>query len=154
MKDKTLLRTILLTLLFNLFAQAEAVAQKTLEETTATFFEALAESPDKALEYARDMALAIPGQDAQWAADTEQIRPTLAALGEYKGYEKMNEVTVGQSYKRLRFLLKYEKAPVVLNLQLYRPKDVWKIKGSQWQMVFEDEWERNTGLSEHKRNGL
>lgn len=146
MKQKTLFRTILLTLVLSCWASVDMIAQKTADEVTATFFETFAESPERAMDYLRDAGSHPFMEQSEWMTTSKETRANLSTLGDYRGYEKINEINVGESYKLMRYLLKYQKTPVVLNMMLYRPDAEWKIMFSEWELRLDDEFNDNTKL--------
>jgi hypothetical protein len=60
-------------------------------------------------------------------------------IGEYYGYEKINESTYGTSVIQYTYLVKYERQPIKFQFRFYRPDKKWKTQGFEFEVDFLDE---------------
>ncbi len=102
-------------------------AQTTTEEFTNEFFTLYKNSVEKAFVFlTRDI---LKKEDKQTKENLiRQFVNNVEGEGEYFGNEKIDEKNIGNSLKRLTFIIKHEKNPIRLILIFYKPKDKWELK--------------------------
>ncbi len=102
-------------------------AQTTTEEFTNEFFNLYKNSAEKAFVFlTRDI---LKKEDKQTKENlTRQFVNNVEGEGEYFGNEKIDEKNIGNSLKRLTFIIKHEKKPIRLSFIFYKPKDKWELR--------------------------
>ena len=60
------------------------------------------------------------------------FRNTLSLLGDYYGYKLFHEAVIQDLYIIRYYILKYERQPILLKLEFYRPNDSWVINGMEF----------------------
>ena len=102
-------------------------AQTTTEEFTNEFFTLYKNSAEKAFDYlTRDL---LEKADKQTIENLKiQFVNNVAGEGGYFGNEKIDEKNIGNSLKRLTFIIKHEKRPIRLSFIFYKPKEKWELK--------------------------
>lgn len=128
-------------------------AQSTIEEITSEFFSTYEKSPQKAVDYAFSTN--------KWMIDRkkdgiENVKNRLANLlglvGDYYGYEKITEKSIGESYKLVSYMLKYDRQPVRFTFVFYKPKEKWQVQNFQYDDNLDDELEEAGKVYRLKEN--
>lgn len=104
-------------------------AQTTTKEITDKFFKSYEESPQQAVDY-------IFGTNKWMTDETKlgienvktQLTNFIGLVGDYYGYEKITEKSVGESYKLISYLIKYDRQPIRFTFIFYRPKRNGKFR--------------------------
>ena len=129
------------------------MAQTTTEEITDEFFKTYEKSPQNAVDY-------VFGTN-KWMIDRnkdgiENVKTQLASflglVGDYYGYEKITEKSVGESYKLVSYMIKYDRQPVRFTFVFYRPKDKWQVQNFQYDDRLDDEIEESGKVYRLKEN--
>lgn len=68
-------------------------------------------------------------------------------VGKYMGYEKMVYRSVGTSYSLHSYMVKYDRQPIRVIFQFYRPGDSWRIFSLAYDDSFDDELEISAQLN-------
>lgn len=128
-------------------------AQTTTEEITDEFFKTYTESPLKAIDYifGTNKWMIERNKDGIENIKT-QLTSFLGLVGDYYGYEKITEKSVGASYKLISYMIKYDRQPVRFTFVLYKPKDKWQIQNFQYDDSLDDELEESGKVYRLKEN--
>ena len=128
-------------------------AQTTPEEITTEFFKTYEKSPQKAVDF-------VFGTN-KWMLDRNkdgienlktQLTSFLGLVGDYYGYEKIIEKSVGESYKLVSYMIKYDRQPVRFTFVFYKPKDKWQVQNFQYDDNLDDELEESGKVYRLKEN--
>ena len=128
-------------------------AQTTTEEITTEFFKTYEKSPQKAVDH-------IFGTN-KWMMDRNkdgieniktQLTSFLGLVGDYYGYEKITEKSVGESYKLVSYMIKYDRQPLRFTFVFYKPKDKWQVQNFQYDNNLDDELEESGKVYRLKEN--
>ena len=144
----------LLTLLVvTVLSTNHLTAQTTTEEITSKFFERYEKSPQKAVDYifGTNKWMIERNKDGVENVKT-QLSSFIGLVGEYYGYEKITEKSVGKSYKLVSYMIKYDRQPVRFTFVFYRPKDKWQVQNFQYDDNLDDELEESGKVYRLKEN--
>jgi len=128
-------------------------AQTTTEEILTEFFNTYKKSPQMAVEY-------IFGTN-KWMMDRNkdgienvktQLTSFLRLVGDYYGYEKITEKSVGESYQLVSYMMKYDRQPVRFTFVFYKPKDKWQVQNFQYDDNLDNELEESGKVYRLKEN--
>ena len=127
-------------LLFSLtFCTYLSYSQNTTDELTAKFIQMFEENTDSAFDY-------IFGTNkymAENSAGTEkvklQLRESAKLMGEYYGFEKLTEKSLGESLKVSVYIVKYERQPLRFIFKYYKAKDNWVLYNLKFDDNIDDE---------------
>lgn len=130
---------IILFILFQ-FSSNTLQSQTTIKEITDQFFQTYETAPIKAVDY-------VFGTN-KWMLESnkdgiknvkKQLKSFIDLVGTYQGYEKITEKSLGESYKQISYLVKYERQPIKFTFVFYNPKDKWQVHNFNFSDQFEDE---------------
>ena len=128
-------------------------AQSTTEEITARFFETYEKSPQKAVDYAFGTNKWMMDRNKDGIENVKtQLTSFLGLVGDYYGYEKITEKSVGESYRLVSYMLKYDRQPVRFTFIFYKPKDKWQVQNFQYDDSLDDELEESGKVYRLKEN--
>ena len=135
----------LLTLLFVTVLSTNILkAQTTTEEITTEFFKTYEKSPQKAVDYVFGTNKWMMDRNKDGIENVKtQLTSFLGLVGDYYGYEKITEKSVGESYKLLSYMIKYDRQPVRFTFVFYKPKDKWQVQNFQYDDNLDDELEES-----------
>ena len=130
-------RTILL--LFITLGTFTSYGQNSTDELTNKFIELYEKDTDAAFDF-------IFGTN-KWMKDggtgTEkmkfQLREYAKLMGNYIGFEKLTEKSLGKSLKVLVYIVKYERQPLRFIFKYYKAKDNWSIFNIKFDDDIDDE---------------
>ena len=143
--------TILCTIAFLIFAsESKLLAQNTTKEITDTFFALYAKLPPKAVEYAFSTNKWMLKKPEVVTNVKTQLKTLTDMLGEYYGFEAMEENAVSPSLKEVKFLVKYEREPLQFTFMLYKPKDKWLVENFSFNENLDKEIEGGTKTRQPK----
>jgi len=123
MKIKLLTLSILVILSTNILN-----AQTTTEEITDEFFKRYEKSPTKAIDYVFGTNKWMAESKDAAESVTSQLTGFIKLVGDYMGYEKITEKSIGESYKLVSYLIKYDRQPILFTFIFYKPKDKLQIQ--------------------------
>ncbi len=121
---------ISIALLFSL----QAMSQKTPEDILDPFFNTFDQNPDKAIQYIFTTNPYIEKNQDGIERIKERLNTSRKLLGEYYGEELIKLESVGDSFVKYTYMLKYDRQPVKIEIVLYRPNEVWLL----YTMQFDD----------------
>ncbi|WP_299989488.1 hypothetical protein [uncultured Pontibacter sp.] len=128
-------------------------AQITTEEIAEGFFKAYAKSPHKAIDYAFETNKWMMDRNKDGIDKIKtQLSSFLGLVGDYYGYEKITEKSVGESYKLVSYMLRYDRQPVRFTFVFYKPKDKWQVQNFQYDDSLDDELEESGKVYRLKEN--
>lgn len=127
-------------LLFSLILLATiSYGQNTTDGLTAEFFKKYEKDTDAAFDY-------IFGTN-KWMGKNKvgtekvklQLREYANLMGEYRGFERISEQTLGESLKVSVFLVKYDRQPLRFIFKYYKAYDKWMIYNLKFDENIDDE---------------
>ncbi|MBB6681202.1 hypothetical protein H4O20_07070 [Aequorivita sp. 609] len=132
---KTILLLSLLLLTSIMFAQ------NSTDELTSNFFEKYKSNTDEAFDY-------IFGTN-KWMGENKdgtekvkfQLREYANLMGEYIGFEKLTEKSLGESLKVSVYLVKYDRQPLRFIFKYYKGKKDWMLYNLKFDEDIDDELE-------------
>jgi len=147
-KIKLFLLTIALVASANILT-----AQNTIEEITASFFKAYEKDPQNAVDtiFSTNKWMLERNKDGIENIKTK-LNSFLGLVGDYHGYEKITEKSIGQSYRLISYMVKYDRQPVRFTLIFYKPKDRWQLQNFQYDDSLSDELEESGKVYRLKEN--
>jgi hypothetical protein len=110
------------------------MSQETPEDVLEPFFDSFDQSPDQAIEYIFSTNPYINQNQKGIDNIKERLNTSRKLLGEYYGEELTKIQSVGDSFVKYSYMLKYDRQPVKLDIVLYRPNDKWLL----YTMQFDD----------------
>ena len=130
-KTILLLSLILLTAISN--------GQNSTDELTAKFIKMYEQNTDSAFDY-------IFGTN-KWMGENKmgtekvklQLREYANLMGEYMGFEKLTEKSLGESLKVSVYLVKYDRQPLRFIFKYYKAKDTWMLYNLKFDENIDDE---------------
>ncbi|CAL2104426.1 conserved exported protein of unknown function [Tenacibaculum sp. 190130A14a] len=142
----------LLTLLIvTVFSTSILKAQST-EEITKEFFKTYEKSPQKAIDYAFGTNKWMDRNQDGIENVKNQLNNLLGLVGDYCGYEKITEKSIGESYKLVSYMIKYDRQPIRFTFIFYKPKNKWQVLNFQYDDKLDDELEESGKVYRLKEN--
>ena len=128
-------------------------AQNSTEEITNEFFKTYEKSPLNAVDdvFATNKWMMERNKDGIENIKT-QLTSFLGLVGEYYGYEKITEKSVGKSFKLVSYMIKYDRQPMRFTFVFYKPKDKWQVQNFQYDDNLDDELEESGKVYRLKEN--
>lgn len=137
MKFSKFLLTLILIGAFNL------VNAQTPQEMMDSFFKTYQE--DKPVEALSELYSHTPWleriQDDVEKLKT-QFRDLKMLVGEYNGHELLYKKNVKECFVLATYLVKYDRQPIRINFQFYKPKDEWILYSFSYDDSFDDDLEK------------
>ena len=130
-------KTILLLSLT--FFTSIAFGQNSTDELTSNFFKIYESNTDDAFDF-------IFGTN-KWMGENKdgtekvkfQLREYANLMGEYIGFEKLTEKSLGESLKVSVYLVKYDRQPLRFIFKYYKGKDKWMLYNLKFDENIDDE---------------
>lgn len=150
MNKKIKLFSLTFTLLFSLnFIKA----QSSIEEITSHFFKTYEAEPQKAIDYIFGTNSWMVERNKDGIDNVKsQLRNLLGLVGKYYGHEKITEKSIGESYKLISYLVKYDRQPVRFTFVFYKPNKKWQAQSFQFDDNLDDEIEESGKVYRLKEN--
>lgn len=128
-------------------------AQTSTEEIITEFFKTYEKSPLKAVDYVFGTNKWMVDRNKDGVENVKtQLTSFLGLVGDYYGYEKIIEKSVGESYKLISYMVKYDRQPVRFTFVFYKPKDKWQVQNFQYDDNLDDELEESSKVYRLKEN--
>ena len=136
-----------------LFSNTILMAQSTSEEIINEFFKKYEKSPQDAVDYAfgTNKWMVERKKDAIDNVKT-QLSSFIGLVGDYYGYEKVTEKSIGESFKLVSYMLKYDRQPVRFTFVFYKPNEKWQVQNFQYDDNLDDELEESGKVYRLKEN--
>lgn len=123
-------------------------AQSTINEITNEFFKVYEKNPQKAVDY---IFSTNNWMSKEKNYDVENVKSQLSnfvgLVGDYYGYEKITEKSLGESLKLVSYIIKYDRQPIRFTFLFYKPKDVWKIQNFKFDDNLDAEIEESAKIN-------
>ena len=144
----------LLTLLIVIVLSTNKLkAQTTTEEITKEFFSTFERSPLKAVDYVFGTNSWMVERNKDGIENVKtQLTSFLGLVGDYYGYEKITEKSIGKSYKLVSYMLKYDRQPIRFTFVFYKPKDKWQVQNFKYDDNLDDELKESGKVYRLKEN--
>ena len=92
------------------------------------FFSKLREGKlDEAFEYLASQNPAAAAKRDEIEKARAQFLGGVRLLGEYRGHERLVEKAVGTRFVHVTYFLYFDRQPLRLTIELYKPKDAWLV---------------------------
>ena len=128
-------------------------AQTKIDEITTEFFKTYEKSPQEAVDYVFGTNKWMMDRNKDGIENVKtQLTSFLGLVGDYYGYEKITEKSVGESYKLESFMMKYDRQPVRFTFVFYKPNDKWQVQNFQYDDNLDDELEESGKVYRLKEN--
>lgn len=128
-------------------------AQSTTEEITMEFFKTYEKLPQKAVDYVFGTNKWMIDRNKDGIENVKsQLTNFLGLVGDYYGYEKITEKSVGQSFKLVSYMIKYDRQPIRFTFVFYKPKDKWQVQNFKFDDSLDDELEESGKVHRLKEN--
>lgn len=116
-----------------------AFGQNSTDELTSRFFEKYKSNTDEAFDF-------IFGTN-KWMGENKdgtekvkfQIREYANLMGEYIGFEKLTEQSLGESLRVSVYLVKYDRQPLRFIFKYYKGKEKWMLYNLKFDENIDDE---------------
>lgn len=126
-----------------LIATINIVKAQTPEEMMDSFFKTYQKNkPVEALEelYSHTPWLERIKDDVEKLKS--QFRDLKTLVGEYNGHELLYKKNVKDCFVLATYLVKYERQPIRINFEFYKPKDKWVLYSFSYDDSFDDDLEK------------
>lgn len=128
-------------------------AQATTEEITSEFFKTYEKSPMEAVGYVFGTNKWMVDRNKDGIANVKsQLTNFLGLVGDYYGYEKITEKSIGESYKLVSYMIKYDRQPLRFTFVFYKPKDKWQVQNFKFDDSLDEELEESAKIYRLKEN--
>lgn len=142
-----------LTAIFFCFSRL-AFAQNTVDELVNDFFKIYEqESPTHAMQYAFNTNEYFSGNNSGVNTLLDQLVGTLQVIGDYCGYEKLTERSLGSKLKYKSYMIYYDRQPLRFIFEFYKPKDKWVFHNVMFDDKYEEEL-KNGNATTQEVSGL
>jgi hypothetical protein len=84
--------------------------------------------PDAAIDYVFDSNPYLKQNQESLVNIKDQLNGLLEVVGPYQSSEKIQFITLGKSFQLHRYLVKYDRQPILFSFILYKPKDQWRFQ--------------------------
>lgn len=103
-------------------------AQNLPEDEVNRFFESYKISPEKALDELFATNKWLSENQGNLNQVKVQLSNALPLVGTYQGFEKISEITKGESLIQLTYFGKHERQPLRFIFLFYKPNKEWRIQ--------------------------
>ena len=129
-----------LILMTSLFVGASTYAQENAEEVTNTFFELYeSKGTDAAVDYVFSTNQWLNGDQTTIENIKAQLKKGISILGQYYGYELAEQKKMGNCFVLLKYILRYDRQPIMFIFILYKPHEKWQIQNLKFDDRLDDD---------------
>jgi hypothetical protein len=133
---------LFITSLLIVITMGSSKAQSTTSEITTEFFKLYSKSPTKAVGYAFSTNIWIVDRKKDAIENVKsKLSRLIEVIGDYSGYEKIVEKSIGDSLKLESYLIKYSRQPLRFTFIFYKSKDVWQVQNFSFDDSLDEELE-------------
>ena len=68
-----------------------------------------------------------------------KFKDLLPLIGEYYGHQMITQKKIGEDFKLVSYILKYDRQPVRFTFVLYKPNNKWQLQNLNWDVDLDDE---------------
>ncbi len=130
--------------------ESKLLAQSTSKEITDAFFAVYAKYPAKAVDYAFGTNKWMLKKPEVVTNVKTQLKTLTDLIGEYYGFEPIEENVISSSLKEVKFLVRYEREPLQFTFLLYKPKDKWMVENFSFNENLDKEIGEGTKIKTQK----
>ncbi|MCH2034194.1 MAG: hypothetical protein MK202_11855 [Tenacibaculum sp.] len=127
------------TLFITLLSVFTIYSQNSTEDLTNKFFEKFKTNSDEAFDFIFGTNKWMKENSTGTEKVKFQIREYSNLMGEYVGYEKLTEKSLGQSLKVSVYLVKYDRQPLRFIFKYYKAKNKWMLFNLKFDENIDDE---------------
>ena len=117
-------------------------AQKSEKEIVTEFFKIFKDSPGEAMDYAFSTNPWMKRNKDATDNIKNQFNTVLPLVGNYQGYELINEKKTGESLKLLSYMVKFDRQPFRFTFIFYKPNAKWQVQNLKYDDKLDDELEK------------
>lgn len=117
-------------------------AQKSEKEIITEFFKIFKNSPGEAMDYAFSTNPWMKRNKDATDNIKNQFNTVLPLVGNYQGYELINEKTTGKSLKLLSYMVRFDRQPFRFTFIFYKPDAIWQVQNLKYDDNLDDELEK------------
>jgi hypothetical protein len=140
-----------LGILFIVFAASILCAkgQESPESISSVFFQKLEQSGSvDAVDYIYSTNPYIMDDTARINKTRNEFKSLEKTRGNYCGYELISKEETSASFITYSYLVKYEKAPLIVDIFYYKPKQLWQVTFVEVTNPIKNDRERNQGMKQ------
>ncbi len=130
-------KTILLLII--VLSSFTSYGQNSTDELTNKFIELYEKNTDMAFDYIFGTNTWMKENNSGTEKVKFQLREYAKLMGDYIGFEKLTERSLGKSLKVLVYIVKYERQPLRFIFKYYKAKDNWSIFNLKFDDDIDDE---------------
>lgn len=130
---------ILASIFIVLISNFELNAQTSEKEITTEFFRLFKTNPIQAFDYAFSTNKWLKRDIDGIENLKNQFKNLIPLVGEYYGYEIINEKKIGENYKLISYMIKYDRQPLRFNFIFYKPANKWQLQNLNYDDKLSDE---------------
>lgn len=125
---------------------------KTPVEFSKRFFEIYSAKPFDAIDYIFSGEKTTKQLKEDITAIKKNLKATINLVGDFDGYELITEKSIGNSFKLMSYMVKYDRQPIRFIFIYYKPKDAWKVYTFQFNTNLDDELGEAARVDRLKQN--
>ena len=137
----------------SIFSTPVTKAQTSTEALINQFFKIYEKSPQEAVSYIFSTNKWILERNKDGIENVKtQLTSFLGLVGNYYGYEKITEKRLGDTYKLVSYMIKYDRQPVRFTFIFYKPEDKWQLQNFQYDDNLDEELKESGKVFRLKKN--
>ncbi|MDD3771464.1 MAG: hypothetical protein RBT46_06270 [Weeksellaceae bacterium] len=126
---------LIIIFFFSVFCFSQSAVDKKIER----FFQVYQVNSSDAIDYLFEDNKWMENQFEEIVGLKYQLFEFQKELGEYYGYEKLYEKSLGKSIKEIVYVVKYNRMPLRFRFHFYKAKDNWTVLNFYYDGNFMDE---------------